>query len=123
MSLNEMSMTICILLFAACCIVLCCIWNNKKDKEDLKKKHPKPGCTTMQHYDADYCNIAEQIKKARNIYHLEKIRESIFLFKKRYSAYQNQFILHTDWKNLLALWKEKNNTFIIRIRLTPNQKN
>jgi len=112
-----------VLLFIACVIMVVAIFRSKKDNQEFKKKHPQPQCTTMQYYDADYCNIAEQIAKARNIYHLQHIRESIYLFKKRYAHYQNQFILHTDHKQLLALWKEKNNTFLLRIQLTPEQKN
>lgn len=120
---NELLYTILALLFTDCTILIYCIWNNKKENEDFKNKHPKPQCTTMQYYDADYCNIAEQIGKARNIYHLQHIKESIYLFKKRYAPYQNQFVLFTDHKKLLSSWKDKNNTFTIRIAITPEQKN
>jgi hypothetical protein len=123
MSQYQITTTICILLFIACCITLRCIWNKRKDNEAFKKRHPKAQCTTMQYYDNDYCTIAQQIEVARNLYHLQHIKESIYLFKKRYAPYQNQFILHTDWKRLLTLWKEKNNSFILRIQLTPEQKN
>ena len=123
MLLHEIIMVSCLLLFTACCFIVYCIWSKKKDNEDFKKRHPQPQCTTMQYYDADYCTIAQQIKGARNLYHLQHIRESIYAFKKRYLPYQNQFVLHTDHKNLLAMWKEKNNTFILRIKLTPEQKN
>jgi len=123
MLLHEIVTVICLLLFTACCFIIYCVWSKKKDNEDFKNKHPKPQCTTMQYYDADYCNIAEQIANARNIYHLQQIRESIYLFKKRYAPYQNQFVLFTDHKKLLSSWKGKNNTFTIRIAITPEQKN
>ena len=94
-----------------------------KDDPLIKKTHPKPQCTEMQHYDTDYRTISEQINKAVNVYQLQHIKDRICSFKKQYAPYQNQFVLHTDWKKLLALWKYKNNSITLLIQLTPDQKN
>jgi len=123
MLLHEIVTIACLLLFTACCFIIYCVWSKKKDNEDFKNKHPKPQCTTMQYYDADYLNIAEQIEKAKGIRHMQHIKERICSFRRQYLPYQNLFVLHTDYKKLLSSWKDKNNTFIIRSIITPEQKN
>jgi len=88
-----------------------------RDKKTKVRYHPSPACQVMKYYDSDYINIARELENARNIYHLEFIRQAIVDFKYRYKGYQESITLKTDVNRLTRQWKEQKTTFTIRIAI------
>jgi len=113
MELNE----IMLIVFMAICsisIVTLFIFRGKKTKV---VHYPSPACDVMKWYDSDYIILAREIEQARNIYHLDHIREAIREFKYRYKGYQESISLQIDVNKLVRQWREKKISFEIRIAL------
>jgi len=94
-------------------ILLFCV----RDKKTKVRCHPSPACQVMKYYDRDYINIARELENARNIYHLEFIRQAIVDFKYRYKEYQESKTLKTDVNRLTKEWKEMKTSFEIRMAI------
>jgi hypothetical protein len=96
-------------------ITLCAVYERRKTRP-VKKPLPH-GRTMMHYYDADLAILTGEIENARNLYHLQMIRESIKDFKKRYADYQCPVILQIDTNTLVRSHREKRITFEIRIAI------
>jgi len=94
-------------------ILLFCV----RDKKTTIKRYPSPACEVMKWYENDYIIIARELEQARNIYHLDAIRNAIIEFKYRYNGYQESKTLKTDVNRLTRQWKEMKTSFEIRMAI------
>jgi len=88
-----------------------------RDKKTTVKRYPSPSCEVMKWYNNDYIIIARELEQARNVYHLDAIRDAIIEFKYRYKNHQESITLKTDVNRLTRQWKEMKTSFKIRMAI------
>jgi len=88
----EVMTTFVMALLAIGIILLFCA----RDKKTNIRNYPSPACQVMKWYESDYIILEREIENARNIYHLDHIREAIKEFKYRYKGYQESITLQID---------------------------
>ena len=88
-----------------------------RDKKTKVKSYPSPACQVMKWYESDYIILEREIENARNIYHLEFIRQSVKEFKYRYKGYQESITLQIDVNRLVRQWRAKKISYEIRIAI------
>jgi len=112
-SLNLIMLSIGIASIALMIITIC--WQEKKEKKANLDYTPKVHCQMMRSYDQNKEILYNNIESARNLYHLQMIRERIYTFKRDYAGYQCPVILQIDTNTLRRKWKEKKTSMEVRI--------
>jgi len=113
LSLNLIMLSIGIAAIALMIITIC--WKEKKEKKENLNYAPKVHCQMMRSYDQNKEILYSNIESARNLYHLQMIKERIYTFKKDYSSHQCPIMLQIDVNNLRRVWKEKRISLEVRI--------